>query len=231
VAEPDDAGEDDFEDVPSFEGEGLPEGLFVAVAVSDEAEGLPGEAEGADAGAVRGADDVVAFRERGGAGCLGLVEENEVIASEEGDHVGVGSEAGDERFGGALGELEGNGVYLAVGALAGNGLMEAEEALEHGDGLEACVAVGIGAGEMEGEFVAGEQVEQRETKDGEDVVRELRGEGAGALEDIVDVGLGDAGEAGEAALGQFTVVDAAAEVLEEAFLNDLEGERGDFHRK
>ena len=84
---------------------------------------------------------------------------------------------------------------------------------------------------MEGEFVAGEQVEQGEAKDGEDVVRELGGERAGALEDIVDMGLGDAGEASEATLGKFTVVDAAAEVFEEAFLNDLERERGDFHRK
>lgn len=47
----------------------------------------------------------------------------------------------------------------------------------------------------------------------------------------MDVGLGDAGEAGEAALGEFAVVDTAAEVFEEAVLNDLEGERGDFHRK
>lgn len=170
MAEPDDAGENDFEDVAAFEGEGLPEGLFVAVALRDEAEGVAGEAEGADAGAVGGADDVVAFREWGGAGGLGLIEEDEVIAGEEGDHVGVGGEACDEGLGGALGELEGDGMDLAVRALAGDGLMEAEEALEDRDGLEAGVAVGIGAGEVEGEFVAGEEIEQGKAEDGEDVV-------------------------------------------------------------
>ena len=127
--------------------------------------------------------------------------------------------------------MVGNGVDLASGAFAGNGLMEPKESSEYGYGLEAGIAVGVGSGEVTGDFVAGEQVENRDFEAGQDDVGEFGGEGAGAFQDIVDVGLRNSGEPGEAAFGQFTVPNAAAELFEEPVLESSERLGGDFHEK
>lgn len=166
-----------------------------------------------------------------GTGGLGLVEEDEIAVGEEGFHLGVSGEAGDQGFGGGFGEMDGDGVDFALGPFAGNGLVEAEEAVEDGDRVEAGLAVGVGAGEVAGEFVAREEIERGESEIAEDDVCEFRGEGASALKDVVHVRLGDAGEAGEAALAAFAVCDPGAEQIEEPVLQGLEGEVGDFHWK
>ena len=231
AVEPDDAGEDDVEEIAAGEIDVGPGGLVGTVLFGDEVEAVSIAEEGADAGAVFGADYIVAFALEEGAGGFGLVEEDEITVGEKGFHVGVGGEAGDEGLGGGFGEMEGDGVDFALGAFAGDGLVEAEEAAQDGDGVEAGLAVGVGAGEVFGEFVAGEEVEWGEAEVGEDEVGEFGGEGPNAFEDVVHVGLGDAGEAGEAALAAFAVGDPGAEQVEEPVLQALEGEWGDFHWK
>ncbi len=155
AVEPDDAGEDDVEEVAAGEIDVGPGGLVGTVLFGNEIEPVAFAEEGADAGAVVGADYIVAFALEEGAGGLRLVEEDEIAVGEEGLHVGVGGEAGDEGLGGGFGEVEGDGVDFALGTFAGDGLVKAEEAAQDGDGVEAGLAVGVGAGEVFGEFVAG----------------------------------------------------------------------------
>ena len=155
AVEPDDAGEDDVEEVAAGEIDVGPGGLVGTVLFGNEIEPVAFAEEGADAGAVVGADYIVAFALEEGAGGLGRVEEDEIAVGEEGLHVGVAGEAGDEGFGGGFGEVEGDGVDFALGAFAGDGLVEAEEAVEDRDGVEAGLAVGVGLGEVFSEFVAG----------------------------------------------------------------------------
>jgi len=154
--EPDDAGEDGIEDVPACKVELGPGGGIGAILFRNKEERIAGPLNGTDTEAVRGADNVIALGLDRFAGDFGLVEKDEVAVREEGLHFGVGGEAGDEGLGGRGGEIVGNGMDLAGGALAGDGLMESEETGEHGYGLEAGIAVGIGSGEVAGDFVAGE---------------------------------------------------------------------------
>ena len=155
AVEPDDAGEDDVEEVAAGEIDVGPGGLVGTVLFGNEIEPVAFAEEGADAGAVVGADYIVAFALEEGAGGLRLVEEDEIAVGEEGLHVGVGGEAGDEGLGGGFGEVERDGVDFALGTFAGDGLVKAEEAAQDGEGVEAGLAVGVGAGEVFGEFVAG----------------------------------------------------------------------------
>jgi len=52
----------------------------------------------------------------------------------------------------------------------------------------------------------------------EEAIGEVVGEAASALEDVVEVGLGEAGLASEAAFGDFTAVEAVADVADEALV-------------
>lgn len=187
--EPYDAREDDVEEVAAGEVDVAPGGLVGPVFFGDEVEAVAFPEEGADAGAVPGTDDVVAFSLGECAGSFGLVEEDEIAVGEEGLHVRVGGEAGDQGFGGGFGEVERDGVDFALGALAGDRLVEAEEAGEDRDGVEAGLAVGVVLCQVLGEFVAGEEVEWGEAEKAENHVGIFRGEGTNAFEDVVHVGL------------------------------------------
>ena len=74
-------------------------------------------------------------------------------------------------------------------------------------------------------FVRLSRIEKLQKVEVEDVKNDVRGverQGRASLQDIVDMGLGDAGEVGQAALGELAASDPIAEVVEEASLQLVE---------
>jgi hypothetical protein len=66
-----------------------------------------------------------------------------------------------------------------------------------------------------GEFVGTDEVQEVELEDVENEIGCIRGKGPFAFKDIVDMGLGDAGDAGQVALAQLAAPNPLAEVFEE----------------
>ena len=56
---------------------------------------------------------------------------------------------------------------------------------------------------------------------GDDVVGEVEGKGAGAVEDVMEVGLGDAEEAGEGAFGEVSGADSIADFGQQSFAQSM----------
>jgi hypothetical protein len=97
--------------------------------------------------------------------------------------------------------------------------------LEDGDeGGEGGSGVAVKQGEAE--LCGGEEIEEGEGETDEESVRDFGGEGFTALEDVVEVGLGDIDEAGEAAFGEVAVADALGGGEEEAPAEESEGSGG-----
>ncbi len=74
AVEPDDAGQDDVEEVAAGEIDVGPGGLVGTVLFGDEKEPVAFAEEGADAGAFCGADYIVAFALEEGTSGLGLIQ-------------------------------------------------------------------------------------------------------------------------------------------------------------
>ena len=72
------------------------------------------------------------------------------------------------------------------------------------------------------QFLGGNQVEEIETEIAEDFVGSPGGKGPFSLEDVMNVGLGNAGNARQTSFGHFAAVDAFAEALDESVFKFLE---------
>ena len=77
----------------------------------------------------------------------------------------------------------------------------------------------------------GEQVQYADLQLAQEAVRQSVGEAAGAFENVVQVGLGEAGLAGEAAFGGFAAIQAGADVADEALVEVGEVHGGPISRR
>ena len=62
-------------------------------------------------------------------------------------------------------------------------------------------------------------------------IGQFRRQHADTFQHVVNMGLGNAGLAGETTLGEIAVPDATAKFIQKPGLESGEGERGDFHWK